>query len=414
MHNNTEIMGKENLNLDTLIIDLGAPKTEDILGGLIEPVNKSEEEKPIEGSETPAEGAETLPKDVEKEFSLDEFLDKTLGDTPIEEVKDKDDNNPGKDNSEKDSNPTKPGESPNVFSSLAKACKETVLSNLEETEFDNIKSEEDLINAIEKEVTTRLSEDQRRIKEALDYQVEPDVISTHENTIKYLDSITEETLKDDSEDGINLRTQLLMANYINKGFSREKAARAVKNSIDAGNDIEDAIEALEDNKAYYKDNYNKIIETAKKESLEVEKAMKKRIETISKEVLEKDTIFEGLTLTKPVRQEILKNLQHPVFTDTEGNNYSAIQKFEKEHPEEFMVKLGVLFTLTDGFTKLDKITNTISSKVKKDTISELERVLTSDSNTITGGAPQFANSLGKDEDSSDMGSFNLDAVLGRK
>ena len=116
---------------------------------------------------------------------------------------------------------------------------------------------------IEKEVNSRFDEKQRRIAEALDAEVEVSKIQSYERTISQLNAVTDEALKDESEKGENLRKVLIYNDFINRGYSKERAERELKKSLDAGTDIDDAIEALQAAKQYYNDLYNSEIEDAK-------------------------------------------------------------------------------------------------------------------------------------------------------
>ena len=78
----------------------------------------------------------------------------------------------------------------------------------------------------------------------------------------------------------------------------------------------------------------------------------------------KGNYLGGLELDKKTRQEIYENITKPVYKDKNtGQVYTAIQKYEMEHPDDFLTITGLLFTLTDGYQNLDRLT---SRKVKKE------------------------------------------------
>ena len=70
-------------------------------------------------------------------------------------------------------------------------------------------------------------------------------------------------MNSENNEGENLRKQLIYQDYINRGFSKERATREVKRSFDSGSDLEDAKEALESNINFFKNKYEDLIKEAK-------------------------------------------------------------------------------------------------------------------------------------------------------
>lgn len=280
--------------------------------------------------------------------------------------------------------------SPNsdFYCSIAKALVgDGVLPDLDEETINSISSPEDLAAAIDKQVNNRLEFKQRRINEALEANVEPSAIKQYETVINNLSSISEEAIKDESTKGEQLRKQLIMQDFINKGFSKERAEREVNKSIKGGSDIEDAIDALEENKKFFTEQYNDLIEQGKLEIKEAEKQAKKEAAALKKEMLEDKEIFKGLTIDKTIRQKAYDSVTKPIYKTDNGEYLTAVQKYEEDNPVEFRKKLGLLFALTDGFSNID---NLVKDKVKKQvnsSLRELEHTLKG-SNKITGN-PKF-------------------------
>ena len=166
-----------------------------------------------------------------------------------------------------DTIPDRSGTSPktNFYSSIASALKEDgIFQNLDDDKAKEIKDAESFAQAIRDEVTAQLDERQKRIDEALNAGIEPSEIQKYERTLNYLDSIKDENISDESEQGEQLRRQLIYNDFINRGYSKERAQREVKKSFDAGTDIEDAKESLKSNKEFFKNSYDSIVEEAKK------------------------------------------------------------------------------------------------------------------------------------------------------
>jgi hypothetical protein len=85
--------------------------------------------------------------------------------------------------------------------------------------------------------------------------VEPDEVRKYESTINYLQGITEDVIADETSKGETLRKQLIFQDFLNRGYSKERATREVKKSFDSGSDIEDAKEALASNLEYFQREY---------------------------------------------------------------------------------------------------------------------------------------------------------------
>lgn len=276
----------------------------------------------------------------------------------------------------------------NFYYSIADALvKDGVLPDLDEETLKDITSPEDLAAAIDKQVNARLDETQQRINNALNANVEPDVIRQYETVLNNLDNITEDNIKDESAKGEQIRKQLIMQDFINRGFSKERAEREVKKSIDSGSDIEDALDALAENKKYFTDQYETMIEQGKNEAIAAERQAKKEAEALKKQMLEDKEIFKGITIDKITRQKAYDNVAKAVYKTEKGNYLTAVQKYEQENPVEFRKKLGILFTLTDGFTNIDNIVKDKVQKQVKSSLRELEHTLKNNNKSM--GNPRY-------------------------
>ena len=337
---------EEELSLDNILDDSSM--------GLFNEVDTPKEpERDADSDEESDNKEETTEVDVESLF----------GDSSPESVGSEEDNNEEKEDAPSHSEGTSPN---NFFSSIAEACaEEGILPNLDEDAIKSIKTPEDFRKAIDDYIKSELDEQQQRVKEALDNNVEPDVIRQYEGVIKYLNGISKEDLEAEDEQGELLRKRLLYQDYINRGFDKARAEKEVNKAVQNGSDIEDALEALESNKKFYKDGYNKVLDDAKKEREEEKKATEERAAKIQKGIMdEKNPIFDGLELTKKTRQQIYDNIAKPVYRDPQtGDTYTALQKYELDNSDEFITKLGLIFTLTDGFKNLNGL---IKGKVRKE------------------------------------------------
>lgn len=306
------------------------------------------------------------------------------------------------DNQEKETEDTtsdKGGTSPktNFYSSIASALKdEGILPDLDDEIVGNVKSPEDFAEAIEKQIQAKFDERQKRIDDALNANVEPDAVRQYENTLGYLDSIKEEHISDESEKGEELRKRLIFQDFINRGYSKERATREVKKSFDSGTDIEDAKEALESNKEYFNNQYQEVIKEAQEEIKAEKERTKKEAQQLKKSMLEDKEVFAGVEIDKTTRQRAYDNITKPVHKTENGEYLTAIQKYELDNPVEFRKYLSILFTMTDGFKNIDSIVKGKVKKEVKQSLRELEHKLSSSSRP--SGNPRYVG-LSDDKDS---------------
>lgn len=288
----------------------------------------------------------------------------------------------------------------NFYSSIASALKEEgILSDLDDETLSKIESPEDFAEAMEAQLKAQLDERQKRIDEALQVGIEPDEVRKYEGTISYLNTITEDAIIDESAEGEKLRKQLIFQDFLNRGFSKERAQRETQKSISSGSDVEDAKEALASNKEYFKQEYDNIIAEAR-EAEEAEKArLKKEAADLKKSILEDKEVFEGLELDKTTREKVYNSISKPVYRDPETGEYlTAVQKYERDNRPDFLKKLGVLFTLTDGFTNLDKLVKPSVKKQVRKSLRELEHTINT-TRRNTDGSLNFMSGVSDDSES---------------
>lgn len=281
-----------------------------------------------------------------------------------------------KDNKEDTAPSNEDGTSPDFFSSIANAfAEEGIFPDLDEETIKGIKTANDFRKAIDSQIRAGLDEQQRRVAEALDNNVEPDKIRQYEGLISYLNSIKEEQLTAEGEEAETLRKKILYQDYINRRFSRERAEKAVARAIANGTDIEEAKEALESNKTFFQEEYQQLLDDAKAEREEERKRDEEKASRLKKSILEGNLkFFEDVDVDKSVRQAAYDAINKPIYKDPKtGETYTAVQKLELDNREEFLAKLGLIYALTDGLKSLDGL---VKKKVKKEVkrgFSELEQ-----------------------------------------
>ena len=285
-----------------------------------------------------------------------------------------------------DTDSDKGSTSPKFYSSIAKAfAEEGIFPDLDEDTISKVKTPEDLRKLIDKQIKAGLDERQKRVDEALGVGVEPDTIRQYEGALNYLDSLTNDAITAETDEGEKLRKQLIYQDFINRGYSKERASREVQKSLNGGTDVDDAKEALKSNKEYFKSKYDEVIEDAKKEEEAEVANRKEQAEKLKTSILTDKKVFGEIEVDKTTRQRIYDNIAKPVYKDPEtGEMLTAIQKYEMEHRTEFLKNLGLIFTLTDGFKTLDGL---VKGKVRKEVkrgFRELENTLNNTARTSDG------------------------------
>lgn len=339
------------------------------------------------------DGNDTTP-DKEKKLETTEVDPDELFTGELESVGSEDKTKEKEDTSSKEDNT-----SPNFYSSIANALVEDgIFQNLDEESLSKIQSAEDFANVISDQIKSQFDERQKRIDEALNLGIEPSEIQKYERFINFLDGVTEDSISNEKEEGENLRKNLIFQDYINRGFSKERATREVERSFKAGTDIEDAKEALQSNKDYYNEQYNSLIKEAREEEKKEQEKLKKQAEDLKISILTESKAFGEIELDKATRQRVYDSIMKPIYTDPEtGEKLTAVQKYESENKTEFLKNIGLIYVLTDGFKKLDGLVQGRVTKEVKKGLRELEHTLNNTSRN--GGNLRFVSGVGGDSNS---------------
>ncbi len=375
-------------NLDYIVDDDGLDLFNDVGGQQTPPSTEEEGNKGEQGGKEKNNTAEGEEVDINSLFGDPESVGS-------------DENNNGEGG---DTTSTEGETSPDFFSSNAKAfAEEGIFPDLDEEEISNIKTAADFRAAVEKQMKAGLDEMQKRVTEALDAGVEPNIIRQYEGVLSQLNNIDESELTAEGEEGENLRKRIIFQDYLNRGFNKARAEREVLKAIENGTDIEDAKESLKSNKDFFQGKYQELLDNAKKESEEERKKDEEKAKRLKEELLDPKTkFFEELELDKTTRQKVLDNISKPIYKDPKtGDVLTAVQKYELEHGQDFLVKVGLLYTLTNGFKSLDGLVKGKVNKEIKKGFSALEGKINntardSDGNLrYTSGVDDSEDYLGK-------------------
>lgn len=378
---------EEELSLDNI---LGADEIDNLF------VDDGTQESPPDNGE---EGKDKNPQEEKEQVETTEVnVDTLFTDTPEGVGSEENNQENGKKPESKEDKSTSPKN--NFYSSIAKALKEDgVFPDLDEETANGIKAPEDFAEVIEKQIQAQFDERQKRIDAALSAGIEPSEVKRFENTLNYLNSLQDNTLSDESDRGENLRKQLIYQDFVNRGYSKERAQREVTKSFNAGTDIDDAKEALSSNKEYFQSEYDVLVKEAQEDEKRETQERKEQAEKLKKSILEDSKLFGDITVDKSTRQKVFDTISKPVYKDPEsGEFYTALQKYEMENRTEFLKNVGLLFTLTDGFKNLNGLVKGKVNKAVKSSLRELEHTLSNTSRTSDGNL-KFVTGVDDDPES---------------
>ena len=299
-------------------------------------------------------------------------------------------------------------ENTNFYSTIAKALKEEgILQDLSTEDLDSIKDDSTFKQALEKQLSTKLNEKQRRIEEALNTGVDNNVIQNYENTLNFLDNIGNDSLEDESQKGQTLRKQLIFQDYLNRGYSEDKAKRELSKSLNAGTDIQDAKDALLGNKQFFSNQYNSIIQEKKNEEIEAKKRIEEEAAKLKNSIMNDKKIFDGVEVDADTRKKIYDSITAPSYKTESGEYLTQLQKYQRDNKQEFITKLGYLFVATDGFKTLDKIIKPKVNKKVNSALRELENKL-NNSRRTSDGSLDLVTSVKSDPESVISKGWTLD------
>jgi hypothetical protein len=297
-----------------------------------------------------------------------------------------------------------PGSSPkNPYSSIAYAMfEEGVLSNLSEDDLKDVKDAESLVSVMDKYVNTRLDEQQKRVIDALDAGIETTVIKQYEDTITALNKVTEDSIEAETPEGENLRKAIIYQYYIDKGESQDRANKMVERALSGGTDIEDAKEFLEELKTSTQNKYAALIEDNKQQLQNYKKKQEAELNKAKKSILEDEHILGDVVVDRQTRQKALDYWLKPVYKKEDGTYMSELQKYANENPQEFQIKMALLFAMSDKFKNPEKIARETVKKEKKKAMKELETVINGTQMSLSGGID-----FGFKDENTNFNTFNL-------
>ena len=363
-----------------------------------------------EHNETEEEDKDTPPeKKKEKDKTTEDVNPETLFEENPESVGSGDDKEgKGEDtDADEDSDGTSPND--NFYSSIANALAvDGIFPNLDDETVKKAVDAESFSDLIEAEINARLDEKQQRISKALDNGVEPTDIRKYEGVLNQINTITDAAIAEESEKGERLRYNLIYQDFLNKGMSQEKAKKLTDRSVDNGTDVEDAKDALQSNKEFFRNAYNKLLQEAQEEADEEKANRDKRAKQLETSLMKDKQLLGDMEIGKDIRKKAFETISKPIYKDPDTGQYmTAIQKYEKEHGADFLKYTGLMYVMTNGFKDFDSFAKGKVKKEMKKGLRDLEKTL-NNTRRNSDGSLNMVTSQKDDPNSFINGNLKLD------
>ena len=334
--------------------------------------------------EPPKKEDKEEPKEEKKEETTDFDEENPFGTSQKESVGSEDEDIQGKGDTDNNSVSSSP-KNKNFYSSITDALVvDGIFPDLDKETIQNVKTPEDFQKIIEDQINARFDEKQKRINDALNNNVEPNIIQQYESTLDYLDKINDESLSAENEEGENLRRQIIYNDYLNRGFSKTRAEKMVNDAINNGTDVDDAKDALQGIKDFYNNKYKEILDSAKENEKKLAEERTKQSENLKKSIMEDKNLYGDVDVDKATRTKIYDFITKPVHKDSNGNYMTALQKYQSENTIEAMKNFAICYTLTNGFKDWSKLGSKQAKKEVKKGLANLEKVINSTSRNNDG------------------------------
>ena len=334
--------------------------------------------------EPPKKESKEEPKEETKEETTDFDEENPFGTSQKEGVGSEDEDIQGKGDTDNNSVSSSP-KNKNFYSSITDALVvDGIFPDLDKETIQNVKTPEDFQKIIEEQINARFTEKEKRINEALNNKVEPGIIQQYESTIDYLNSINDDSLSAEDEEGENLRRQLIYNDYLNRGFSKTRTEKMVNDAFNNGTDVDDAKDALQGIKDFYNNKYKEILDSAKENEKKLAEERTKQSENLKKSIMEDKNLYGDVDVDKATRTKIYDFITKPVHKDSNGNYMTALQKYQSENTIEAMKNFAICYTLTNGFKDWSKLGSKQAKREVKKGLANLEKVINSTSRNNDG------------------------------
>lgn len=309
-----------------------------------------------------------------------DFVDDTTETKEAEEAEQNDEEENNENAPDSEESPSSP------LTSLTSALREDgVLSSLSDEEFANIKSGGDLMNAIKKQIQQNelagLNDDQKEYLKAMSLGIPDATYRQVKHSADQLAKIDPATLEGD--DALDFRRQVLIQDFLSKGFDQEDAEKYAGRSIDLGEDVMDSKKALARLQAAESKKVAEAIAKAEADQKAAEERYNTRVNEIKTKVLGTKEILPNIKINEDTKNKIFDLMTKTAGYDSRNNPVNAVVKNMIED-QDYLIKLNYLHVLTDGFKDWSQLTGPVGSSA----VNKLDKALAAQDAKIKAGTAE--------------------------
>ena len=245
----------------------------------------------------------------------------------------------------------------------------------------------------------KLNYQQQRVSEALNAGLQTDEIQIYEQGLQDLNNITYDAIEDESDNGLEIRKQLIYQSALSRGMTEQQASREVNKSVKAGTDIEDAKDGLDALKDELMGKYHEMVNQRRYEQEQYVQRQRDFVGNVQQYIMENDDdILNGLP--KNTREKMLRALYEQNETLQDGTRVTPLERFAREDPAKFNAMLSYMYVMTNGGTDMQALGRSAASKATKSRMTNLENVLRNQPSN--GGDYRYVNNAGGHENDNDL------------
>lgn len=259
------------------------------------------------------------------------------------------------------------------LTSLTSALREDgVLSSLSDEEIAEIKSGGDLMDVIRKQIEKNeysdLSDDQQEYLKAIRAGVPDEDYRQSKRTVDQISKIEPSSLEEEGAE--EFRKQILVQDFLSKGFDQEDADKYASRSVDLGEDIEDSKKALTRLKATEEQKLSQLTLDAESKREKAEEDYNKKVNDLKLKVNNTKEVLPGVKINESTQGRIFENMTKTAGYDKNNNPVNAVVKNMIEN-QDYLIKLNYLHVLTDGLKDFSSLTGTVGSSA----VNKLDKAL---------------------------------------